>query len=72
MGSENKLPDWWPKNPYPEDIFPMTVADYVAMIPDGKERTALSGCLGRLFWDMASKSIHDAMIESQQDFPDAY
>ena len=53
-------PDWWPKNPYPEDIFPATVADYVKAVPDESLRTALSGALGRRFWSIASDAIWDA------------
>lgn len=61
-------PSWWPQNPYPTDVFPMTVDDYVKAVPDENERTALSGCLGRLFWDIASQSIHDAwMLEQSED-----
>lgn len=52
-------PNWWPQNPYPEDIFPMTREDFVEMFPDPKERTAVAGCLGRLFWEIASDSIWD-------------
>ena len=59
--------DWWPENPDSEEIFPMTTADYVAFVPDGKQRTALSGCLGRIFWNIASKSIFDAMKDHLDD-----
>ena len=60
-------PSWWPDNPYPADIFPMTTDDYVQSVPDENERTALSGCLGRLFWDIASKSIRDAWLNSEDE-----
>ena len=61
-------PSWWPQNPYPADVFPMTVDDYVIAVPDETARTALSGCLGRLFWNIASKSIHEAwMLEQTGD-----
>ena len=50
-------PDWWPENPYPADLFPMTVEEYVAAIPDKKLRTAISGCIGRWAWDVASDAI---------------
>ncbi len=53
-------PAWWPQNPYPETIFPMTVDEYVKEIPDELLRTRISGCLGRLFWEIASTSIMEA------------
>ena len=53
-------PDWWPKNPYPESIFPMNVDEYVAAIPDAQLRTDISGSLGRYFWDLASNEIFKA------------
>ena len=56
-------PNWWPENPYPESIFPMPREKYPEIVPDPKTRTALSGMLGRCFWDIASKSILDAMKE---------
>jgi len=62
-------PAWWPDNPYPESMFPMTDDEYVKAIPDPKMRTAISGCLGRLFWDIASESIYNAMINEYGDNP---
>jgi hypothetical protein len=50
-------PSWWPQNPYPETIFPMKAEEYPAVVPDPHQRTALSGMLGREFWDIASESI---------------
>ena len=50
-------PSWWPENPYPEDVFPGSVDDYVAAVPDPKLRTHLSGALGRDFWNVASEMI---------------
>lgn len=50
-------PTWWPDNPYPETIFPMKRERYPEIVPDPELRTALSGCLGHLFWDIASESI---------------
>lgn len=50
-------PDWWPKNPYPESIFPMARDEYQSVVPDPRVRTALSGMLGREFWEIASESI---------------
>ena len=60
-------PDWWPKNPYPEDVFPMTREDYVLYAPDPLLRTALSGCLGRLFWGLASDYIWEAYQNHLRD-----
>ena len=37
-----------PENPYPEDIFPTTMDDYIKMLPDNGIRTAISGLLGTL------------------------
>ena len=56
-----KKPEWWPKNPYPESIFPMAREEYQSVVPDPRVRTALSGMLGRVFWDIASESILDSV-----------
>ena len=60
-------PDWWPKNPYPEDVFPMKQEDYSKIIPDKYKLAALSGMLGRLFWDIASDMIWDRLKEHLED-----
>ena len=57
-------PDWWPKNPYPESVFPMTLDEYCEAVPDGDLRTAISGCLGRTFWSVASEDIFIRMCEA--------
>ena len=54
-------PEWWPKNPYPESIFPMLREKYSDIVPNPETRTALSGMLGREFWDIASESILSAL-----------
>ena len=54
-------PDWWPECPYPESVFPLDISEYEKIVPDPNIRTALSGCLGRLFWEMASSAIWVAM-----------
>lgn len=54
-------PEWWPKNPYPESIFVMKIERYPEIVPDPELRTGLSGMLGREFWEIASKSICDAL-----------
>ena len=57
-------PEWWPENPYPESVFPMTTDEYCEAVPDGDLRTAISGCLGRVFWDVASEDIFIRMCEA--------
>lgn len=54
-------PEFWPKNPYPESIFPMERERYPEIVPDPELRTGLSGMLGREFWEIASKTILDAL-----------
>ena len=58
-------PDWWPENPYPEEIFPMKREKYVEIVPDPDVRTALSGMLGRIFWEIASEMIFAKLIEAR-------
>jgi len=53
-------PDWWPKNPYPAEVFPLTMQAYADMV-DEETRTAISGCLGRFFWQIASDQIFAAI-----------
>lgn len=57
-------PNWWPQNPYPEDIFPMERDNYAEVVPDPKTRTALSGMLGREFWGIAERRIWEAIQEA--------
>lgn len=57
--SEENRPNWWPENPYPETVFPMHLDEYIEIVPDPRARTAVSGCLGREFWGIASKTIYD-------------
>lgn len=57
--SEETKPYWWPENPYPETVFPMHLDEYIEIVPNPRTRTALSGCLGREFWGIASKTIWD-------------
>lgn len=65
-----KRPDWWPECPYPEDIFPMARERYVEIVSDPEVRTALSGMLGRLFWQIADDMIWQAY--QQHVYPDLY
>lgn len=55
-------PDWWPRNPYLENIFVMPRDQYQKIVPDPDVRTALSGMLGREFWDIASDEIWARLI----------
>ena len=57
-------PQWWPECPYPESVFPMDISEYEKIVPDPRIRTVLSGCLGRLFWEIASTAIWEAMKDS--------
>lgn len=50
-------PEWWPENPYPESIFPMTPEQYSKAIPDEKLRTAISGHLARFGWNVARRQF---------------
>lgn len=63
-----KKPHWWPALPYPEKVFPMNLDDekrgYATLVPDGKDRAALSGALGREFWNIASETIHDSFARA--------
>ena len=38
--------------------------EYLKIVPDPKMRTALSGMLGREFWEIASDDIFRAMVEA--------
>ena len=61
-----KKPEWWPECPYPESVFPMTVDEYVKAVPGEKLRTAISGSLGREFWNIASEAIFAALEKSKR------
>ena len=64
----NTKPEWWPKNPYPISVFPMNLERYSDIVPDPDIRTALSGALGRLFWDIASDAIWEALaVEIEEE-----
>ena len=60
-------PEWWPENPYPESIFPMPRKDYAVIVPDPHTRSALSGMLGREFWEIASNTILAARDEQMEE-----
>ncbi|HUW46654.1 MAG TPA: hypothetical protein VMW50_12770 [Dehalococcoidia bacterium] len=67
MSDEKIMPEWWPTNPYSETIFPMPREKYGEIVPDPKTRTALSGMLGREFWDIASRAIWEAYLDQQDN-----
>ena len=60
-----RRPDWWPVNPYPSDIFIGRRDELARLIPDPDLRTKVAGIMGRMFWDIASDMIWNAMVESQ-------
>lgn len=60
-------PNWWPECPYPKDIFTMQPNEYPRIVPDEKTRTALSGLLGREFWNIASEMIAERYQEAIED-----
>ena len=57
----NRIREDAPENPYPESIFPATVEDYINLIPNDKNRTAISGLLGRMVWAKVYQSIMDSV-----------
>lgn len=60
-------PHWWPKNPYPEAVFPVTEEQFVEFMPDPRSRSAVSGFLGRLFWGIAEATIWDHIAAREED-----
>uniref|UniRef100_A0A6M3JFU1 Uncharacterized protein n=1 Tax=viral metagenome TaxID=1070528 RepID=A0A6M3JFU1_9ZZZZ len=68
---ENGLPEWWPENPYPESIFPMTDKEYLEAIPNPNLRTAISGFLYRAGWLVATKQISEALRNYLEDLKEA-
>lgn len=68
--SEKEKPDWWPRDPFPEDIFPMARERYQEIVPDPDIRSALSGCLGRHFWGIASDAIWNAFRLAREEEDD--
>ena len=64
-------PPWWPTNPYPEDIFPMTQKGFENAVPGVHTRQAIAGYLGRLFWGMASDACWKRAREYMKEKTDA-
>ena len=60
-------PDWWPINPYPESVWPMQLGDISEIVRDPDELTAISGCMGRHFWEVASDDVCRA-VQEELDF----
>jgi hypothetical protein len=46
-----------PANPYPEDVFTMTLDDFKNEVPDDHLRTRIAGCLSRWQYDTAKEII---------------
>ena len=71
MSEDGFLP-WWPTNPYPEHIFPMTDKGVIEVLPDGHIRTAVAGNLMRRGWNKASEDIYAALVEhlKQREYPE--
>uniref|UniRef100_A0A6M3LR61 Uncharacterized protein n=1 Tax=viral metagenome TaxID=1070528 RepID=A0A6M3LR61_9ZZZZ len=67
----NGLPEWWPENPYPESIFPMTDKEYLEAVPNPNLRTAISGFLYRAGWLVATKQISEALRNYLEDLKEA-
>lgn len=65
--TQTKLPAWWPACPYPADIFPLALERYAEIVPDPEQRTALSGALGRHFWQIAAAEIWHCYQLALQD-----
>jgi hypothetical protein len=65
--TEKPKPDWWPECPYPESIFTMNEHDYATAIPDPRLRTACSGFLGRVIWNLCSDEIWRRWCEHMED-----
>jgi len=54
---DGSWPEWFPNNPYPAAIFPMTAVEYKKAVPDDMSRTAVSGHVGRAVWDIAVEAV---------------
>ncbi len=70
MTTHISFPDWWPECPYPTDIFPMSMGEYAKIVPDDATRTALSGALGRFFWQVTTTSILFRYLAQQAEYPE--
>ena len=50
-------PSWWPKCPWPEDIWSVPWEEYVRGVPDPKLREKISHFLMREGWKKAEEDI---------------
>ena len=50
-------PSFWPENPYPESVWPMTMDDVAYEIRDPDMLTAISGSMGRHFYNLALEDV---------------
>jgi len=50
-------PSFWPENPYPESVWPMTMDDVSYEIRDPDMLTAISGSMGRHFYNLALEDV---------------
>jgi hypothetical protein len=57
-------PGWWPKCPWPKDVWVMSHIDYTKAVPDPKIRTAISGLLMRKGWEIAEEDIYKRLKEN--------
>lgn len=64
---ERELPAWWPQCPYGESVFTMTEEEYVFAVPHPQQRTAISGFLMRLGWNVASKDILERIADIESE-----
>ena len=64
MCADSAKPDWWPRCPYPESVFGMTIDEYVQAVPDPHLRTAISGLLARIGWQVASETIWERYADT--------
>jgi len=56
-----------PECPWPVDVWPMTDAEYAETVPDECQRTAISGYLMRLGWELCVKALERAAADSTLD-----
>ena len=64
--TEETKPDWWPKLPYPETVFPMNAEGFREAVPDDMTATAIAGYLYREGWKVASEAIWAALQEAEE------
>jgi len=60
-------PLWWPECPYSKDVFTMELSELTKIIKNDKILTAISGCLGRYFWTVASNMIYESWIKYEDN-----